>query len=291
MAEEKRVFNPVVLQTKQDLLMALKAGTLRTSKYNGLTQNQKLFVELVCFGDYSAESAIRVIDPHVYSPKMVANRMLADPNVRDCIDELTVAKDSKFKSEAFSARDAALAKLSYIMKTSKDEAIQLAAAKTILEKTNDYMKASAKNDKEDGVTSVEYHIQVDTMTVNAANPVREPGREPIIIPDDEQVYDEPTINPDTGLPYVLMYEGVSNYNEEEVVDERQNSDDDGEQDEREVGYGSDDRGAEEGVLLQDGTGDGLCSDAAHNDGDSGRTSQIDLDEKQNKIGGYSDAEK
>lgn len=279
MSEEKRVFNPVVLQTKQDLLMALKAGTLRTSKYNGLNQNQKLFVELVCFGDYTAEQAIRVIDPHAYSPKMIANRMMADPNVRDCLEELTVAKDSKFKSEAVSARDAALAKLQYIMKTSKDESIQLSAAKTILEKTNDYMKAASKKDQDEGVTSVEYHIQVDTMTINAAGTGSKDGKhEPIIIPDDDVVVDEPTINPETGLPYVLMYEGVSNYKEEDN-NERQDSNADGEQGEREIGDASNDNGTEEGVLLQTGTGDGLCSDGASNDGNSARTSETDVAEE------------
>ena len=239
MANEGRVFNPVVLQTKQDLLVALKAVQLKTSHYNALYNNQKLFVELVCFGDYTAEAAIRVIDPHIVSPKMVANRMMADPNVRECLEELTVAKDSKFKSEAVSARDAALAKLQYIMKTSKDESIQLTAAKTILEKTNDYMKAAAKKEQDEAVNSVEYHIRVDTMTVNAVNPGRqESGKEPIIIPDDDEVYDEPTINPETGLPYVLMYEGVSNYNEEEVADdnsERTDGDDDGGESEWEIG--------------------------------------------------------
>ena len=53
-----RVLQPKIIETKQQLLQALKNGELQTSKYNLLNQNEKLFVELVAFGDYTAEQAL-----------------------------------------------------------------------------------------------------------------------------------------------------------------------------------------------------------------------------------------
>lgn len=216
--KERRVFQPTVLETKQELLAALRSGDLRVSKYNCLNENQKLFVELTVFGGYTGEQAVRVIDPSLSNPRIVATRMLADPTLMDVVEELTVAKDVRFRTEAMSARDTALAKLMYIMKTSKDEQTQLIAAKTILEKTNDYMKNAGKKEKEDSVASVTYHIQVDQMTVNATSD----KKNPIVIPfeDETEAFEEAAekerevLNPANGMPYTLMFEGVNNYYEE-----------------------------------------------------------------------------
>lgn len=217
-SKKRRIFDPTVIETKQELLVALRSGELRVSKYNALNDNQKMFVELVIFGGYSGEQAVRVIDPKIRAPLSVANRLMADPTVQSVFEELTQARDKKFRSEAMNARDVALRKLQYIMQTSKDEGLQLAAAKTILEKTNDYLKANDGKDKPDGVTRVQYNIKVDSMNVNPG-PVGAVSRqhEPIIIPIDEeprqeaQALLEGTTNPENGMPYTLVYEGVNNY--------------------------------------------------------------------------------
>ncbi len=230
-----RIFQPAVLQTKQELLAALRAGELRVSKYNTLSQNQKIFVELMAFGGYTAEQAVRVIDPSLMNPRTIANRMIANPDVRDVLEELTVARDTKFKTEAMSARDSALATLQYIMKTTGDESIKLAAAKTILERTNDYIKASnSKKDNGDAVQSISYHIQVDTVNVNTDRKeepvVIKPEEDAIeVVPEEESdseesdtIADPPSVNPDTGMPYMLVYEGMNNYE----TDKDKNSDTD-----------------------------------------------------------------
>ena len=103
-----RVLQPKVIETKQQLLQALKNGELQTSKYNLLNQNEKLFVELIAFGDYTGEQAIRVIDPMIRAPQAAANRLLANPNVAATLEELTVQRDKKFMAEVSTARDMAL---------------------------------------------------------------------------------------------------------------------------------------------------------------------------------------
>ena len=62
----KRVFVPEIIETKENLLTALRQGDIKTSKYNMLNEEEKLFVELVVFGDYSAEQACRQIRGNAY---------------------------------------------------------------------------------------------------------------------------------------------------------------------------------------------------------------------------------
>lgn len=224
-----RVLQPKVIETKQQLLQALKNGELQTSKYNLLNQNEKLFVELIAFGDYTGEQAIRVIDPMIRAPQAAANRLLANPNIAATLEELTVQRDKKFMAEVSTARDMALNKLKYIMTTTKDDALAAACAKTILDKANDAMKNTKKD--EEPVSQVKFAIQVENVYTGGANGYN--TEEPVIITLDDQqeaelkqtkdqltkeinalkkkVAPEPTVNPDTGLPYVISYEGVNAY--------------------------------------------------------------------------------
>ncbi len=145
-------------------------------------------------------------------------------------------------AEISTARDMALAKLKYIMNTTKDEALAAATAKTILDKAE---KAINKNDKEEQVGRVKFNIQVENLYANGHAPTME---ERVIIPIDDDEYDiDPSpdqldsfdetisderkkelkenrkcqaqgklpINPDTGLPYTLAYEAVDLYNKKE----------------------------------------------------------------------------
>lgn len=238
-----RVLQPTVLQTKQELLVALQQGQITSSKYNLLNDGEKRFVELVVFAGYTGDQAIRLMDPSNRHPGIAANKMLANQLVAETLEELTVQKDAKFMAEIVNARDMALAKLKYIMSTSKDEALQAATAKTILDKTEKIMQ---KKDSDEEVGRVQFNIQVEHMHVGGSNPV-----EDVIIPlDEDEIIDaeaefvnskqekseakppkapdvrrdqlkenrkkkELPINPDTGLPYTLAYEAVDAYKKED----------------------------------------------------------------------------
>lgn len=232
-----RILQPTILETKQELLTALKTGQIKTSKYNLLTESERTFVELMVFGDYTATQAVKVMNPGTRNATAVGNSFLANPDVADTIEELSVQKDKKFMAEVSTARDMALSKLKYIMGTTKDDALAAACAKTILDKAE---KTLQRNDKEEQVGTVRFNIQVENLFAGGLQPT-----EQIIIPiqDDEynQAYEEknkelakidekiesrrrelkdnrgstPPINKKTGLPYTLSYEAVHSYTDEE----------------------------------------------------------------------------
>ena len=234
-----RILEPMILQTKEELRTALKTGRIKTSKYNLLDDQEKLFVELICFGGYTGEQAIRAMSPGVRNALAAANRLLASPEVQSTIEELTVAKDRKFQAEVSSAREMALERLKYIMMTTKDEALSASCAKTIMDKAEAAVKKSV--DKEEPVGQVRFNIQVENVYTGGPSPKPE---EPVIIEltpeeidpvyakvqaDKEALLEEqkqieedikkkkgikPNINPETGLPFTLVYEGVNNYEEE-----------------------------------------------------------------------------
>ncbi len=224
-----RKFTPMVIQTKEELLIAMKEGRLKTAKYNLLNDREKLFVELVCFGGYTGEQAVRAIVPGTKNPGAIANRLMSNPDVVETINELSVAKDRKFAAEISSARDMALDKLKFIMATTTDPALAASCAKIILDKSEFYSKQTEHKDDEP-VGAVRFNIRVANVNVNGApSPKKD---EPVIIelsPDEinkavgKEVINEETgetiepvnteINPDTGLPFVLKYEGIDNYSD------------------------------------------------------------------------------
>jgi hypothetical protein len=227
-----RILQPMILQTKEELLTALKQGQIKTSKYNLLNDNEKLYIELVCFGGYTGEQAVKAIQPTVRNATAAANRMLANPDVVATMEELTVAKDMKFKAEVASARDMALAKLQYIMTTTSDDTLAASCAKTILDKAEASIKGSTN--KDEPVGQVRFNIQVENMYTGPGGktPLQD---EPVIIElkpeeidpaikearDLKDKYEQRAfdlgakipINPETGLKYTLNYEGVDNYHD------------------------------------------------------------------------------
>jgi len=231
-----RVLNPRILETKQELLMALKTGQIRTSRYNFLSEREKLFVEMIVFGGYTGEQAIRVIEPGARTPITIANRMLGNPDVAATLEELSVAKEKKFMAEVSNARDMALSKLVYIMGTTADPNLAASIAKVILDKAADVMKAPQK--KEEPVGEIKFSIQVENLYAGGAVP---PSAREVIIPisseEEEAMVTAKTkeiheldteieerrkklktdreklpINPTTGMPYTLVYEGMDLYN-------------------------------------------------------------------------------
>jgi hypothetical protein len=165
----------------------------------------------------------------IRAPQAAANRLLANPNVAATLEELTVQRDKKFMAEVSTARDMALNKLKYIMTTTKDDALAAACAKTILDKANDAMKNTKK--EEEPVGQVRFAIQVDNVyTGNVQNNYNK--EEPVIITLEDQEEeklraekaqlneevkelkrrtDSQPVNPATGLPYIISYEGVNAY--------------------------------------------------------------------------------
>lgn len=241
MSKTDRIFQPLVIQDKQEFLQLLKNGKLKYSKYNVLNEQQKLFVELVVFGGYSGEQAMKAIDPEIRNPKLLANRMASDPDVAATLEELSAQKDKKFMTELSEARELALSKLMFIMSTTKDEALAAAAAKTIIDASGKAVAMNAKKD-EGQVGQVKFSIQVENAYMGTEPPIKAKEEPVVITIDDTQVEEakiqteaelqaiknkvkeeesklnamkqsnsDLPINPQTGLPYTISYEGVNSY--------------------------------------------------------------------------------
>lgn len=153
----QRVFAPDIITTKENLLTALRNGDIKSSKYNLLNEEEKLFVELVVFGDYNAEQAMMSIRGSANYHKGMGNRMCARPNVADALEELSYKKNKKFMAEVTSSRDAALRKLMYIMNTTEDESVAAACAKTILDKAE---KVTTEKEAQNAVNAIQFNINL-----------------------------------------------------------------------------------------------------------------------------------
>lgn len=212
----QRVFAPDVITTKENLLTALRQGDIKSSKYNLLNEEEKLFVELVVFGDYTAEQAMMSIRGSSNYHKGMGNRMCGRPNVADALEELSYKKNKKFMAEVTSSRDAALRKLMYIMNTTEDESVAAACAKTILDKAD---KVTTEKEARDAVNAIQFNINLAPQPVDVSNPKVDLNA-PIIV--DVQDYDEVVQEvlpekqeqPSSGLDFKLNYQSVDNYTKE-----------------------------------------------------------------------------
>ena len=207
----KRVFAPDIITTKENLLVALRNGDIKSRKYNLLNEEEKLFVELVVFGDYGAEQAMMSIRGSDYH-KGQGNRMCARPNVADALEELSYKKNKKFMAEISSSRDQALRKLMYIMNTTEDESVAAACAKTILDKSE---KITTEKEASNAVNAIQFNINLAPRPVDISNPKVDLDS-PVIM--DVVDYDEKVsqvIQPEdksSGLDFKLNYQSVDNYN-------------------------------------------------------------------------------
>ena len=211
----KREFVPVVLTTKEELLQALKKGDIKSSKYNLLSEDHKLFVELIVFGGYSAREAVKVIRPKAKSFKGTAERWAALENVADALEELSRAKDKKFMAEISSARDMALQKLQFIMTTTEDASLAAVCAKTILDKA----EKSIENNRDKSATATE----TIKFALEFAKEVHSLSKEDVKEDEPIIIYEEPIRKDpdDKGLIYEMNYAGVDNYHAKNIdnVDE------------------------------------------------------------------------
>lgn len=208
----QRIFAPDIITTKENLLTALRNGDIKSSKYNLLNEEEKLFVELVVFGNYNAEQAMMSIRGSDYHNGQ-GNRMCARPNVADALEELSYKKNKKFMAEITSSRDQALRKLMYIMNTTEDESVAAACAKTILDKAE---KVTTEKDAQNAINAVQFNINLAPRPVDISNP-KVNLDSPIIL--DSKDYDEVTkeILPEqpqsSGLDFQLNYQAVNNYSD------------------------------------------------------------------------------
>ena len=206
----QRTFTPDIISTKENLLTALRTGDIKSSKYNLLNEEEKLFVELVVFGDYNAEQAMMSIRGSNYH-KGMGNRMCARPGVADALEELSYKKNKKFMAEVTTSRDMALRKLMYIMNTTEDEGVAAACAKTILDKAD---KITTEKQAADAVNAIQFHINLAPQPVDISNPKVDLNA-PII--HDVKDYDEvirevlPEEPKSSGLDFKLNYQNVDNY--------------------------------------------------------------------------------
>lgn len=212
----QRVFSPEIISTKENLLTALRNGDIKSAKYNLLNEEEKLFVELIVFGNYNAEQAMMSIRGNNYH-KGMGNRMCARPNVADALEELSYKKNKKFMAEISSSRDMALRKLMYIMNTTEDESVAAACAKTILDKSE---KITTEKQAADAVNAIQFNINLAPQPVDISNPKVDLNA-PIIV--DAKDYDE-VVNevlpdkepvPSSGLDFTLNYQKVDNYTKQE----------------------------------------------------------------------------
>lgn len=209
----QRVFSPDIITTKENLLTALRNGDIKTSKYNLLNEEEKLFVELVVFGDYSAEQAMMSIRGSANYHKGMGNRMCARPNVADALEELSYKKNKKFMAEVTSARDVALRKLMYIMNTTEDESVAAACAKTILDKSE---KITTEKQAQDAVNAIQFNINLAPQQVDVSNPKVNLSSPIILDAKDydeavEEILPEKEASPSSGLQFKLNYQDIDNY--------------------------------------------------------------------------------
>ena len=120
----------------------------------------------------------------------------------------------------------ALDKLKFIMATTSDPALAASCAKIILDKSEFYSKQN-ETPKDESVGGVRFNIHVANVNVNGAESPKKD--EPVIIelsPEEinkavgKEVVDDSgevidslvkEVDPETGMPYVLKYEGIDNY--------------------------------------------------------------------------------
>lgn len=208
----KRVFAPDIITTKENLLVALRNGDIKSSKYNLLNEEEKLFVELVVFGDYGAEQAMMSIRGADYH-KGQGNRMCARPNVADALEELSYKKNKKFMAEISSSRDQALRKLMYIMNTTEDESVAAACAKTILDKSE---KITTEKDAQTAINAIQFNITMAPKPVDISNPKVDLDSPLIMDVTDYEEKVTKVIQPEdksSGLDFKLNYQEINNYTE------------------------------------------------------------------------------
>jgi hypothetical protein len=156
MNEKKETFelNTQVLQTKQELMNALDEGKIKSSLYNALDDDEKMFVKLVAFAGYPGHKAMKQINPKLSDHYAAATRMSLRPQVIDVLEELTEKKNKYWTMQITNSRDFALRKLEYIMKTTEDETLAATCADRIIKHATESIKGERKEQEAPGFNMV-----------------------------------------------------------------------------------------------------------------------------------------
>lgn len=190
-----RVFQPEILQTKEELRIALRSGEIQSSKFHALDEDEKLFVEMLVFGNYKPAQAIKAIRPELANYGAAARRMSARNNVAEVIEELTYKRDTLWLTRVTGARETALGVMEYVMKTTDDPALKVATAKEIVKAADTAIKNNKK--PEEQVSGITFNIEFAPNTSN-------PGRRDYN-PDDVVIIEAEPPDPASGMPYTLGY--------------------------------------------------------------------------------------
>jgi len=194
------IFSPAIIQTKNELLVALKKGQIKSSKFNALNQDQQLFIELVCFGNYKGAAAMRVIKPKLSDPAAAAFRMAHNQDVVDVMEELTYKRDKMWMAQVAGKREMALNVMEYVMKTTEDEALKVATAKEIIKAADMAIKQNNKSD-DDQITGIRLDISFSGDPDKSASHIIDGDFEES---DEVTIVDKDKEEP-TGMPYKLAY--------------------------------------------------------------------------------------
>jgi len=147
-------FNTQVLQTKEELMHALDEGKIKSSLYNALEDEEKMFVKLVVFAGYPGYKAMKEINPKLSDHYAAATRMSLRPQVIEVMEELTEKKNKYWTINIMNSRDIALRKLEYIMKTTQDEALAATCADRIIKHATESIKGERKEQDAPGFNMV-----------------------------------------------------------------------------------------------------------------------------------------
>jgi len=152
--EQTLHFNTQVLQTKEELMQALDDGKIKSTLYNALDDDEKMFVKLVVFAGYPGYKAIKEIHPSISDHYAAATRMSLRPQVIEVMDELTEKKNKYWTVSIMNSRDVALRKLEYIMKTTEDESLAAMCADRIIKHATESVKGERKEQDAPGFNMV-----------------------------------------------------------------------------------------------------------------------------------------
>lgn len=189
-----RIFQPEILQTKEELRIALRNGEIKSSKFHMLDEAEQMFVEMIVFGNYKPAQAMKVLRPELSNYAAAARRMSARQHIAEVIEELTYKRDTLWLTRITSARETALGVMDYVMKTTDDPALKVATAKEIIKAAD----AAIKNNKrpEEQVQGITFNIE---FAPNTSNPNRGYN------PDDVVIIEGEAPDPASGMPYTLGY--------------------------------------------------------------------------------------
>lgn len=146
--------NTEVLQTKEELMQALDEGKIKSSLYNALDDDEKMFVKLVVFAGYPGYKAMKEINPKLTDHYAAATRMSLRPQVIEVMEELTEKKNKYWSVTVMNSRDIALRKLEYIMKTTDDMSLAAMCADRIIKHANESVRSERKEQEAPGFNMV-----------------------------------------------------------------------------------------------------------------------------------------